>query len=43
MSSEGISASDPLVFADAPAANAKDIPAIPNSGMARLTRFRLGP
>jgi len=33
---------DPLVFADGPPANAKDIPAIPNSGIARLTRFRLG-
>jgi hypothetical protein len=42
VSSEGISAPDPLVFADAPPANAKDIPATPNSGTARPPRFRLG-
>ena len=42
MSSEGISVPDPLVFANAPPANAKDIPATPNSGAARLPRFFLG-
>jgi hypothetical protein len=31
-----------LVFADAPPANANAIPATPNSGTARLPRFRLG-
>jgi hypothetical protein len=42
VSSEGISVPDPLVFANAPPANAKDIPATPNSGAARLPRFFLG-
>jgi hypothetical protein len=42
VSSEGISAPDPLVFANAPPANANDIPATPNSGAARLPRFFLG-
>ena len=37
-----MSVPDSLVFANAPPANAKDIPATPNSGAARLPRFCLG-
>jgi hypothetical protein len=39
VSSEGISVLDSPVFANAPPANAKDIPAPPNGGAARLPRF----
>jgi hypothetical protein len=42
MSPKGISSPDSLVLADALPANAKDIPAAPNSGTVLLPRFRFG-
>ena len=40
MSRDGVSVAGPLVAADAPPANDKDIPATPNTGTAFLRRFR---
>lgn len=37
---DGVSVAGPLVAADAPPANDKDIPATPNTGMACVRRFR---